>query len=402
MTKRLSVAAYGMHTSDQVGLVATPLVAVLVFQASPATVGTLVALQSLPHLLGSLPSGLLADRFRPAPVAIGSAVLSTCGFALVTVAVAYESTKWFATFILLSGMGVVLFVLAALSLIPRVVSIGELAASNARIELPRAIAAVVAPLFVGIMVDVELSGLSFALASTASAIALLTLLSLPRSRPRVGTRMPISRNVAQGIRMVLSHRLLQPIAITAVLWNLAFAVLMVAAVPFMVDHLEKGSEVFGLAMSAFGVGSMIGIWTMRIAASRIQPRFVLLLGPSSSAIAALTVFSLPARTPTLAVMFLFFVLGFGPSMWLVAQNTIRQAVTPEHILGSVNAVIQTAIYGFRPLGAIAGGLAISGTDSRTGLLIVGGLFTCSSLTVVLSQLRQLSSYETAIVEHGEH
>ncbi len=52
-----------------------------------------------------------------------------------------------------------------------------------------------------------------------------------------------------------------------------------------------------------------------------------------------------------------FLVGFGPMMWLVCQTTVRQLVTPPApLMGRVNATVQTAIYGVRPLGR-AGGAA---------------------------------------------
>ena len=51
-----------------------------------------------------------------------------------------------------------------------------------------------------------------------------------------------------------------------------------------------------------------------------------------------------------------FLVGFGPMLWLICQITVRQLVTPAPLMGRVNATVQTAIYGVRPLGALAGGI----------------------------------------------
>lgn len=60
---RLILSAYYMNIADHIALVAVPIVAALVFDASPAVIGVLVACQSSAHLIGSLPFGLVVDQF---------------------------------------------------------------------------------------------------------------------------------------------------------------------------------------------------------------------------------------------------------------------------------------------------------------------------------------------------
>lgn len=395
---RLTVAAYGIHISDQIGLVATPLMATLVFDASPATLGTLVALQSLPHLFGSVPAGVLVDRFRPVRIGLASAALSTIAFALVAVAASLKSVGWFAVLILLSGLGVVGFGLAALSLIPRIVNSSRLAVSNARIELPRAVAGVFTPLLVGLLISARSAAFVFLMASSASAAALVSLMRLARSDGPAVVRAASRASLNQATRMVISHRLLRPISATAVLWSLAFGVVIVAAVPFLSDHLTEKPETFGVAMSFLGLGSIAGIGAMRVAAGRIQPRHVLLFGPASSVAAAAILSSLPRGTSATSIMISFFLFGFGPSMWLVAQTAIRQAVTPNHLLGSVNAVINTGIHGSRAVGASVGGLLLGGVDPQAAILLVTPLFVGSTAVAALSGLRKVRGYESVSLD----
>jgi predicted MFS family arabinose efflux permease len=398
---RLTVAGYGVHIADQVGLVATPLVAAVVFQAPATMIGTLVAFQSLPHLVGSLPSGLLVDRFQPERVAMAATAFSTMGFVLVAVSVSMGWVGWFAVLILLSGLGVVVFVLAALSLIPRIVTVSRFAVSNARIELPRAIAGVVAPLLVGLLVSMDSPELIFLTAGSASAIAFGSLATVTRSDTRTDTRHRPRGSLKPAFQMIVGQGLLRPIALTAVLWNVAFSVLIVAAVPYLTDYLATGSEVFGVAMSLFGVGAVAGTWVMRAAGDRIEPRLVLLFGPASSMSASAALWAFGSASSDAIVLLSFFVLGFGPSMWLVAQNTIRQTVTPNQMLGSVNAVMQTCIYGSRPAGATLGGLLLGGAGPRICLVFVSALFVASFATAAISDLRNVGSYESVSSQQPE-
>ena len=133
--KQLTRAAYGIHTADQVALVSVPLVAGLIFDAPAEIIGLLVACQSMAHLLGSIPFGILVDTYQQRTLAIGATLLSLVGFSGAAAAVVVGSLLWFALCVVLSGFGVVLFMLTTLSIIPKAVAPKDLGTANAGIEL---------------------------------------------------------------------------------------------------------------------------------------------------------------------------------------------------------------------------------------------------------------------------
>lgn len=80
-------------------------------------------------------------------------------------------------------------------------------------------------------------------------------------------------------------------------------------------------------------------------------------------------------------------------MWLIAQNSVRQTVSPSQMLGRVNAVIQTAIYGIRPLAALFTGAFVGTTSPQAGSLLVWSAFALSFLVAIFSGLRHITNYE---------
>jgi hypothetical protein len=82
-------------------------------------------------------------------------------------------------------------------------------------------------------------------------------------------------------------------------------------------------------------------------------------------------------------------------MWLICQTTVRQLVTPPPILGRVNATVQTAIYGVRPLGALAGGLVAAQAGWQAALLLIAASFLLSTLVILLSPLARLRTLPQA-------
>lgn len=389
---QLALSAYGMHSADQIALVCVPLVAALVFDASADVIGVLVACQSMAHLLGSLPFGLIVDRFNPRPVAIAATLVSALGFAATSFAIVAKNLLWFGLAVSFAGFGIVLFVLVILSILPRIVAPERLAAANARIELPRAISSFAIPLLIGSVISATSGQWVFVAAMLAALFAFAVAGRLPRFPTGAGVREGIGRQLLAGGSFVLKHEMLLPISLCAIFWNFAFAILLVVMVPLIVQVYRFDPGAFGIALSAFGLAAILGSWIAGRFSEHLAPNVILVFGPASSFAAIGGLALLPPDGPAAAVYGAFFLLGFGPAMWLIAQNSVRQLVTPATMLGRVNAVIQTAIYGIRPLGALIGGAVVSATSPETGLFLAVVAFALSLASALFSRLRGIQRY----------
>lgn len=390
---RLAGAAYGIHLTDQIALVSIPLVAALTFKASAEVIGILVACQSLAHLLGSIPFGMLVERVQKRSLTITSALISLGGILGAALGILINDIFCFGMGITIAGFGVVLFTLTALSILPETVASTGLAKANATIEIPRAICSLVVPLTVGLLFTRIPAVWIFALAGTGAAFALGFAFSLPKFKIVHYQPKPMIPQILEGGAHVLHHNLLLPISLCAILWNLAFAALLVVLVPTIqaVYHFDPG--VFGIALSAFGLAAVAGSSIAGKFANTFSPSIILLFGPGSSLIAAIGMIAIDVNSSEYLLYACFFLLGFGPSMWLIAQNSVRQLVTPPSMLGRVNAVIQTSIYGIRPLGALIGGTIAGTMGPESGMTFVVLAFAASFSVSIFSPLRSVRSYQ---------
>jgi predicted MFS family arabinose efflux permease len=135
--------------------------------------------------------------------------------------------------------------------------------------------------------------------------------------------------------------------------------------------------VHNLGLSAFGVGATLGMFGVgMVAGALLAPRIlktlafgtVVAIGPVAGFAAALLMaLTIWVPTPLLAGL-AFFVLGAGPILWVISTTTLRQVVTPQHLLGRVSA-INIMAYGARPLGAGLGAL-LAGLYGVEACLIV--------------------------------
>lgn len=391
---RLVMSARFMYAADQIALVAVPIVAVLIFDAPATVIGILVACQSSAYLIGTIPFGLVIDQFQLRSIVIASALFALAGFSTAALALTAGHVPLFGLAIAVAGLGIVLYELATFSAIPKLVDVDKLGPANARVSLPRALASFLVPMALSLFLSAETATVTFWVAAAGACAALMVIRGLPEMSRAKSPQQAILGRLAAGGRYVLRHGLLRPISICAIFWNLAFAVLLVVLVPAIVELYAGEPSLFAGAMASFGIAAITGVWVIGRIAPVVPPNVILIAGPASSAAASFLLLVVPVRHPELVLFPAFFFLGFGPSMWLVVQNTVRQVATPEDMLGRVNAVIQTAIYGVRPLGALSGGLLVSHWSPEAGIWVVAGLFSVSFLAALLSGLRTVESYDT--------
>ncbi|MBX9989022.1 MFS transporter [Phreatobacter oligotrophus] len=388
---RLFATAALVQAADQIALAALPVTAVLLLGAGPAMVGLLVAAQTAAWLLVSLPAGVLVDRL-PAPRVIRAAlVLALVGMVAAIAAAQMASPALLAAAVFIASAGTVTFVLVQVGLVPRLVPAAGLPAANARIELARALATAAAPMLVGVLATRLSPAAAYPLAAVLTIGALVLGMGLRPAAAAPAARPPVLTAIAEGTRFVIRHPLLRAIALCAVFWNFAFIALLAVFVPFALARLSTDAAGAGLAQGFAGLGMIAGALAAPALLAKLQPRVLLVFGPCVSALAALAILAAPSLGGIALAGFAFALIGFGPILWLVMQLTVRQIVTPPELMGRVTATIQVAIYGVRPLGALAGGAMAQGFGLDAALVLVAIAFAASALACLASPLARLAA-----------
>jgi predicted MFS family arabinose efflux permease len=234
-----------------------------------------------------------------------------------------------------------------------------------------------------------------AAALAAAAAALIAARLRAGAAPARPARPSIAAAVREGAAFAIRHELLRGIVLCAVFWNFAFFALLAIAVPYAMRRVGLDAAATGLMQSGHGLGLILGAALAGGALQRFEPRLILIAGPALSVLAAALLLAAPASGFPAAFAGLFLV-GFGPMLWLVCQASIRQLVTPPDLLGRVAAMIQVAIYGVRPLGALAGGAAaaLAGLNAAMALVLLG--FALSLSVPLVSALGRLRALPTAV------
>lgn len=385
MSPRLPLAFAALHSADQLALAALPLLAALTLNAGPGLTGALVAAQGAAWLLVSLPAGAVADRMDRRRLMAAGAMLAAIGFGAAGFLAASTSLLAFASFI--GAAGVVAAALAVFALLPGLVARPALPGANAKLELGRAVATLGAAPVAGLLAAKGVPEAALGLAAVLAIGAAGAALGLPAAGSRTDAGRPaMGRAIAEGARFVLAEPLLRSIALAAIAWNAGFFALVATIVPLALGPLGFDPGFTGLAIGANGAGLVAGALAAPALSRRLPLGRLLIAGPGLSALGGAMLLLMPGAVTLMLCMAL---LGFGPMLWQVAQTSLRQAVAPPMLLGRVGAVMQVAVFGVRPLGALLGGAlaAASGPMAAVALSCLG--FALSLLVVLYSPLPAL-------------
>ncbi len=161
--------------------------------------------------------------------------------------------------------------------------------------------------------------------------------------------------VREGFDFLWRVRVLRMLAVMVAISNLTSSAVVAVFVLFAVAPGPMGlDEVgYGLLITAFAVGGILGSLIEERVEGRIGRSRVLLvtvvLSGSMTLVPALT-------TQPLIIAASMIALGASSMMWNIITVSLRQRITPDHLLGRVNATYRLFAWGVMPIGALLGGL----------------------------------------------
>ncbi len=389
--RRLLMSNMLAQSAEQIALIASPLLAVHLFAAGPAETGLIQTVQTLPFLLFALPAGVMADRLsRPLLLTAGEGLRALALVAVPLLAV-FGLLSWPVLALLggLGAMGTVVYSVAAPSYLPSLVGTDKLGYANGRLELVRSLAFAGGPALGGLLAGWTGGTGAFLLAGGLSLGAVVLLRGLRETeRAALPPRSPLS-DLKEGAAFVLAHPLLRAMLVTAIFFNIAFCLLQAVYVVYAVKNLLLSEAMVGLTLAAYGTGMVLGALAAPAVTRRLPFGLVILIGPCFGlASSAVMVGTLLVPQGWLAGVS-FFLLGFGPIMWAISTMTLRQVVTPKAMLGRVSALILTATYGSRPVGAALGAFVGGHFGLAACLFVALACFFLQWLNIVLSPVPRL-------------
>ncbi len=150
--------------------------------------------------------------------------------------------------------------------------------------------------------------------------------------------------------------------------------------------------VLGMAWGVGGVSSLIGAMLAAPLTRRFGTGRAMIVG---LLLGSATGFLVPSAQGATALAFVFLILaqlGDGAdTVYQVNQLSLRQAITPERLLGRVNASMHVVGQGAALLGALVGGLLGDLIGLRPTLFLGAGGSLLVALMLTLSPLRRVTA-----------
>jgi MFS family permease len=364
------------RVGDAISLVALPLTAILILDASPAELALIGAAQALPILVLSLPTGAWVDRrSRRWPLLIGADLTRAGLLASIPLMAALNllSIPALAVVGLLVSAAGTFFDLALAGWLPRLLSGDHLHRANARIELARSSALVVGPAVGGALVaavtaPVALLGDALSFVLSALLVASVRDLEPPHV---VAAPAGVRGQLFDGLRFVARQPVIRAITATAAINNLSRAIAMGIAVLYLVDAGGLSPAEIGLAFGVGSAGYLAGAAAARSLSKRLGMGWTMQLGVGLFGPSMLLFAAAPPELIGVTFTAMFFANGFGIAVHNVNQVTLRQTLTPDHLRARAAAVFRLVIFGALPVGMTIGGLVGEAFGLRTAIVLSG-------------------------------
>ena len=381
---------------DQLYVVALPFL--VLGHASVRELGLVLMCFGIARIATVPIGGVLADRMDKTKLML----LTDAGRALCVLAVAGlafgPELSILPVMALTAVLGALegLFLPPSYAILPDILSDDELPAGNALNTALESAASFVGPALAGLVVAVFTPGVALTIDAATFVVSAATLLAIrvtPRGADEAGEGD--EDQTADGssrmgfLRFLAVSRFVQLTLLIMLFSNLAFDAMAEVALPvFSLDYLGAGAQGFGVMLSAFGAGAVVG-GLLTDALFRLPRHGLIALG--LGAVQGIALALVPLVGGGLA----------GASVLLAASGltigvlnaffmTHLQQRVPPHLLGRTMGVLAMTIFGAQPVSVLAAGLVLGVTGPgvifvTAGLLIVVGYL----LAVPSSEFRNL-------------
>jgi MFS family permease len=358
----------------QVSMLALPLTAAVLLHAAPIQMGLLTAMETIPFVLFSLPTGVWLDRVRKLPVYVIGELSVACTVATVPLA-------WWLGWLSIEWLYVVGFVIGAVNttagsaaqiVLTQIVPRTRLVEAHAKNALASSAAEVSGPGAAGALI--KITGAPIALL----ADALLLMVSASILRGVQVRETPSKKNppfwpaLREGIDFVRGHKLLRTMASCVGVWQMCSQAAAVVQILFATRRLGLSARGVGLSYVALGMGTVAASAIGHRLARRIGPGPTLVLGFGICGAAWLLLAMAPLNAyGVVAYAMMLLMYGFGAVFIFINFLSMRQSVTPARMLGRMTSTMRWLILLPAGPGALIGGWLGEHFGLRAALVFAG-------------------------------
>ena len=386
----------------QITLLALPLAAVYELHVTPRQLGALNAASFAPFLAVALFVGVWVDRRRRRPLMIaanvGRALL--VGSVPLAAALGLLRIEYLIVAAFAIGTLTVLFDVAYQSYLPSLVDREQLVEGNSKLQSTASIAQIGGPGLAGLLIGIVGAPVALLVTAGSYVVSVASLAAIRRREPEpapAAVQLSTRRSIGEGMGLILRAPVLRACAFEAGTYNLCWMALQTVFVLYAVRVLHLSATAIGILFAVGACGSLVGA----VATSQLQQRLPLGRAVTASLVvcccAPLLIPLAPqARAGAFAVdAVALFLAGAGATAANILILSLRQTMTPHHLLGRVNAGYRFLCWGPLPLGALIGGFLGSELGLHATLSITAVGFVLALAWVVFSPVPRLTAFPLA-------
>jgi len=365
------------NLGDGMATIAYPWLASAITR-NPILVALVAVAQRLPWLLFTLPAGVITDRVDRRRAMVSMDVLRGVLTLVVAFAVlgaqdtlpgpdqldAVTGTRTGLFFLVLAatlllGMAEVLRDNSNQTILPDIVKPDQLEKANGRIWSIEAVTNTFAgPPLGSILLLVAFSLPFFVDAGTfflAAALVSLIPGTFRAERDEHTPRQSFKAELGEGVRWLMGHSLLRPMAIILGLMNGAAMITGATIVLFAQEVLDIGPLLFTVLFFGGAIGGLLGGNLAPAISQRVGSGTSLAIALGGMAIGPVLIGLFPWWP---LVIVIFGIEALLAMLWNVITVSLRQTIIPPALLGRVNSVYRFFAWGMMPIGAAAGGVLV--------------------------------------------
>jgi MFS family permease len=382
----------------QVTVLALPLLAVTALHASPFEVGLLTTFEFLAFLLVGLPAGAWVDRMRRRNVLIVGDLGRALLLGSLPLAAWLDVLTLPQLYAVALGTGVltVFFDVAYQSYLPHLVGLDHLVDGNAKLQASQSVSVVAGPSAGGFLVQAITAPYAVLVDAVSFVWSALCVGAIGAREPRP-ERAPdrnLRREIGEGLRFVLGHRLLRAISFSTATFNFFGTILGTMLIVLLARDLALPAGTIGLYFSIGSVGAIVGALIAARVARWLGQGPTIWISAAISGLFGLAVPFTQRGWLLWAVAAANTVVTLLVPVYNITQVSFRQALAPERLLGRMNATIRFMVWGTMPLGGLAGGILGSTIGVRQTLWVGAIGQALAFLWVFLSPLRTMRDLPT--------
>ncbi len=384
---------------------ALPLAAILTLSATPAQMGILAALGFAPAPVLGLPVGAWVDRVRRRPIMILADLASAVLLASIPIAWLLGVLRIEQLYVVaaLAGALALVFDVAYTSYLPSLVEREHILEGNSKLSASESVAEVGGSALAGALVQffsAPLTILIDAASFLASAVS-LGLIRKPEPRLVPSHEQPsLRREIAEGLRALFGTPVLRALAATAITGTFFGNFYAALYGLYAIRELGIPPAVLGLLIASGGVGSFLGALWARPVAKRLGLGALLI---ASHAMTNGLGFLIPLAGGPVAVAAAFlFVAQIGGDMlstiYSIQAISLRQVITPDALLGRLNASMEFLQGSVATAGVLVGGFLGEALGVRAAVWVAASGSALSIAWLIRSPIRTLRAMPVPIHE----